>query len=270
MSVDPIALCVLLVLLAFAVTPAQEAPPAELMEVGNVASCKCKKLEKERADGCEDGACQTCSRKVTKVLVPTCKNAEDTDCCVGKKGGTVTLPSGGTAKIKKQKGKKQKGAKNAFKEVLDAVAGDLGVELGDKERKELIKNLKPTHCKLVRQGNASGKLVAGDKVAYDLGAACTKAVMNNKVQGLTADHQKIARGAYMAVGKFAAGKESRHARSMEGLCQMAGPAPGPLSCRKGLGAAAPRPARRSGGSVPCEDLEGVDGLPSSVKARCGF
>lgn len=261
----------LLVLFEIVCRSSEDAP--QQMSVGNSAACTCTKLEKQK-DRCATGSCKSCKRKVNSKFVKKCDSVTDTDCCVGKKGGTITLPDGTKAQIEAQKNPKE-----ALKAVMEAVAENLGHADFDvagtvdaikdtgfgKNKKD--KPRTPTHCNLVRQGHASGSLTADKKVVYDMEAACNTATGNT---GLAVPGPDVVRYTYMAVGAFGAKEDGkRHPVGMENLCKMK-EMPPKLNCnRVGL------QAKKSGGlkakqSVPCSDLAGVEGLPDAVASKCGF
>jgi len=270
----PAVVVALLLLLIVTAGCAQQPPPPD--RVGNSAACgSCKELRRNRKDACEEGGCTTCTTKVNKRFVPMCKNPNDTDCCVGHKGGTIVLPSGTKKrieKISKTHGKPTDRRKVAFDQVLSSVHQDLkGSKLKKKQRNAIKKALGvDTHCALVRQGSAEGFLTDERKVAFDLKSACTAAL--EPVQSLTSEAQQVARGAYGAVGGFGKGKGRTMVR-MEGMCYF--PQPAALSCEraKGLGVSrAARPSRPGLGSkektVSCDLLKDIDDLPSAVAAAC--
>ena len=260
-----LAVCAVALLMLGVLCPPKAEQPAQ--QVGNAAACgSCDELDPAQA--CE-GGCTSCKVNVNFKLVPKCKSADDTDCCVGNQGGTILLPSGKTKKIDKPKGKNK--ANKALKKVIRAVAKDKGIDVKNQVKGIVDKMGKQTHCGFVRQGQATKYVVANKKTAYDFEKACEKA-MEKPATELGDDHQKVVRGVYAAVGQFA--PQSDHPRVFEGRCRMdPKSAPGPLTCRKALGASkasAKAPAEASA-DVPCDDLEDVKQyLSASAKSACGF
>lgn len=258
------AVVVALLLLLIVTAGCAQQPPPPPDRVGNSAACgSCKELRDGRKDACKAGGCTTCETEVNKRVVPTCKSPKDTDCCVGKRGGTIVLPGGDTKRIGKRSSKK------AFNTVLSSVHRDLEGSRLKKRQRNAIKDALgvKTHCALVRQGSAGGTLTRDREVAFDLKPACTAAL--EPAQSLAAEQQRVARGAYGAVGGFGAGKGQTAVR-MEGLCNF--PQPPALSCERAKGLGVSRAARPGLGAkkkvVGCDLLKGIDDLPPAVAAAC--